>query len=89
MMPGSIRGRLGLLMLASITMVWAIALGWSYREATREVGEWDDARLVQLAQFIVLLDQHDLAVLSRTRIDARTEYGDANGRDGDKSPSLP
>jgi two-component system sensor histidine kinase QseC len=86
MMPASIRGRLGLLMFASIALVWAIALGWSYREATREVGEWDDARLVQLAQFIVLLDQHDLAVLSRTRIDARTEYGDANGRDGDKSP---
>ena len=90
MMPGSIRGRLALLVLASITLVWAITLGWSYREATREVGEWDDARLVQLAQFIVLLDQNDLSVLSRTRLDARTEYGrrpgHANGNDGDKSP---
>ena len=86
MMPGSIRGRLGLLVFASITLVWGIALGWSYREATREVGEWDDARLVQLAQFIALLDQNDLSVLSRTHIDARTEYGHANGRDGDKSP---
>jgi len=47
-MPNSIRGRLALLVLASIALVWTIALGWSYRQATREVGEWDDARLVQL-----------------------------------------
>ena len=90
MMPRSIRSRLALLVFASITLVWAIALGWSYREATREVGEWDDARLVQLAQFIVLLDHNDLSVLASTRIDARTEYGrhpsHANDKDGDKSP---
>jgi two-component system, OmpR family, sensor histidine kinase QseC len=30
MMPGSIRGRLALLVLASITLVWAVSLGWSY-----------------------------------------------------------
>jgi two-component system sensor histidine kinase QseC len=89
-MPKSIRGRLALLLLASIALVWTIALGWSYRQATREVAEWDDARLVQLAQLIVLLDQNDLSVLARTRIDARTEYGHrpghANDSDGDKLP---
>jgi two-component system sensor histidine kinase QseC len=89
-MPKSIRGRLALLLLASIALVWTIALGWSYRQATREVAEWDDARLVQLAQFIALLDQNDLSVLARTRIDARTEYGHrsghANDNDGDKLP---
>jgi two-component system sensor histidine kinase QseC len=89
-MPKSIRGRLALLVLASITLVWTIALGWSYLQATREVADWDDARLVQLAQFIVLLDQNDLSVLSRTRIDGRTEYahrpGHANDSDGDKLP---
>jgi len=90
MMPGSIRSRLALLMFLSITLVWTIALGWSYRQATREVAEWDDARLVQLAQFIVLLNQADLLVLSKTRLDARTEYsrhpGRATARDGDEAP---
>jgi two-component system, OmpR family, sensor histidine kinase QseC len=89
-MSNSIRGRLALLVLASIALVWTIALGWSYRQATREVGEWDDARLVQLAQLIVLLDQNDLSVLSMIRIDARTEYGHRPGHvsdsDGDKLP---
>ncbi|SDI89732.1 ATP-binding protein [Paraburkholderia phenazinium] len=90
MMPRSIRGRLALLVLASIALVWTIALGWSYRQATREVAEWDDARLVQLAQFIVLLDQADLSVLANTRIDARTEYSrhpnGATATDGDEAP---
>jgi two-component system, OmpR family, sensor histidine kinase QseC len=89
-MPNSIRGRLALLVLASITLVWTIALGWSYRQATREVAEWDDARLVQLAQFIVLLDQNDLSILSKARIDARTEYSRHPTRvtatDGDEAP---
>ena len=89
-MPNSIRGRLALLVLASITLVWTIALGWSYRQATREVAEWDDARLVQLAQFIVLLDQNDLSILSKARIDARTEYSRhptrATAADGDETP---
>ena len=35
-MPGSIRGRLAPLVLASIALVWTIALDWSYRQATRE-----------------------------------------------------
>lgn len=90
MMPRSIRGRLALLVLASIILVWTIALGWSYRQATREVAEWDDARLVQLAQFIVLLDQTDLSVLSKSRLDARTEYSRhptrATAEDGDEAP---
>jgi two-component system sensor histidine kinase QseC len=57
--PKSIRGRLAIPVRASIALVWTIALGSSYRHATREVAEWDDARLVQLAQFNVLLDQND------------------------------
>jgi hypothetical protein len=72
-MPNSIRGRLALLVLASITLVWTIALGWSYLLATREVAEWDSARLVQLAQFIVLLDQNDLSILSNARNTAVTQ----------------
>jgi two-component system sensor histidine kinase QseC len=73
-MPASIRRRLMLLILASIVLVWTITLAWSYRQATHEVGEWDDARLVQFAQVLVLLDQHDLSTLSNTRIDVRDEY---------------
>lgn len=89
-MPTSIRGRLAMLVLASITLVWIFAFGWSYRQAAREVGEWDDARLVQLAQVLVLLDTNDLSILSRTRLDARNEYrhagSGANEEDGDKTP---
>ncbi|MGI4812343.1 MAG: ATP-binding protein [Janthinobacterium lividum] len=63
-----------LLMLTSIILVWGVALIWSYRQASHEVGEWDDARLVQLASLLARLDQNDLAALARTRIDARNEY---------------
>lgn len=90
MMPTSIRGRLALLVLASLALVWSLALGLSYHQAKHEIAEWDDARLAQLAQFLVLLDQNDLDVLAKARIDARNEYGRLSAHphddDGDKSP---
>ncbi|HEY1996286.1 ATP-binding protein [Paraburkholderia sp.] len=89
-MPVSIRRRLALLVLASIGVVWSAALGLSYMQATREVAEWDDARLVQLAQLLVRLDQNDLVLLARTHLDARDEYPHdgrvADDDDGDESP---
>jgi two-component system, OmpR family, sensor histidine kinase QseC len=89
-MPTSIRRRLALLVLASLAVVWSLALGLSYHQAKHEIAQWDDARLAQLAQFLVLLDQNDLDILAKTRIDARNEYGhksaQPNDDDGDKSP---
>lgn len=70
----SIRTRQTVLTLASISVVWCTAWLLSYRQAEREVAAWDDARLVQLAQMLVLLDQRDLLALSNRRIDVRNEY---------------
>ncbi|CAD6558419.1 hypothetical protein LMG28727_06627 [Paraburkholderia kirstenboschensis] len=46
-MSASIRQRLMLLVLATIALVWAIALASSYGQATREVAEWEGARLAK------------------------------------------
>ena len=84
-MPASIRRHLMLLVFASIALVWGIALLSSFRHATHEVEEWEDARLAEFAQTLTLLDQNDLTVLSKTHIDARDEYSRAgsNGADDD------
>lgn len=90
MITASVRRRLMLLVFGSIAVVLSITLACSYRAATREVDGWDDARLVQVAHMLALLDQRDLSALSRTQIDARDEYSDdsagASDEDGDKRP---
>ena len=91
MMGASIRRRLVLLVLASIVLIWGIALVSSYRQATREVGEWEEARLAELAQILALLDQRNLTTLANARIDVREEEkgGDPGANDLDDDDSLP
>ncbi len=91
MMGASIRRRLVLLVLASIVLMWGIALVSSYRQATREVGEWEDARLAELAQILALLDQRNLVTLANARIDVREEErgGEPGANDSDDDDSLP
>ncbi|MGF6772304.1 two-component system sensor histidine kinase QseC [Paraburkholderia sp. GAS199] len=90
-MIGSIRRRLVLLVLASIVLIWGIALMSSYRQATREVGEWEEARLAELAQILAILDQHNLNTLANARIDVREEEkgGDPGANDDDDDDTLP
>ncbi|MFM0724708.1 ATP-binding protein [Paraburkholderia strydomiana] len=91
MMGASIRRRLMLLVLASIVLIWGIALVSSYRQATREVGEWEEARLAELAQILALLDQRNLTTLANARIDVREEEkgGDPGASDLDDDDTLP
>jgi two-component system sensor histidine kinase QseC len=90
MIMASVRRRLMLLVFGSIAVVLSFTLACSYRAATHEVDKWDDARLMQVAHMLALLDQKDLSALSRTHIDARDEYSDnstnASDEDGDKRP---
>ncbi|CAB3710156.1 ATP-binding protein [Paraburkholderia rhynchosiae] len=90
-MGASIRRRLMLLVLGSIALVWAIALASSYRQATREVAEWEEARLTELAQMLALLDQSNLATLANARIDVREEErgGETGANNSDDDDSLP
>ncbi|WP_175052908.1 ATP-binding protein [Paraburkholderia sediminicola] len=91
MMSASIRRRLMLLVLASIALIWGIALITSYRQATREVGEWEEARLAELAQILALLDERNLTTLANARIDVREEEkgGEPGANDSDDDDSLP
>ncbi|MFL9894508.1 ATP-binding protein [Paraburkholderia sp. RL17-381-BIF-C] len=91
MMGASIRRRLVLLVLASIVLMWGIALVSSYRQAVREVSEWEGARLAELAQILALLDERNLTTLANARIDVREEEkgGDPGANDSDDDDSLP
>ncbi|CAD6512459.1 ATP-binding protein [Paraburkholderia metrosideri] len=90
-MGASIRRRLVLLVLASIVLCWGIALTSSYRQATHELGEWEDARLAELAQILALLDQRNLTTLANARIDVREEEqgGEPGANDLDDDDALP
>jgi hypothetical protein len=70
-MGASIRRRLVLLVLASIVLCWGIALISSYRQATREVSEWENARLAELSQMLALLDQRNLTTLMHASMCAK------------------
>lgn len=70
----SIRRRLMWLILVSVGAVWAVMFAWSFSNATHEVGEWDDARLIQIAHLLAQLDDPSLARLASTGIDVRNEY---------------
>ncbi|MFM0740204.1 ATP-binding protein [Paraburkholderia xenovorans] len=91
MISASIRRRLVLLVLASIVLIWGIALVSSYRQAKREVGEWEGARLTEIAQILALLDQSNLNTLAKARIDVREEEkaGEPGANDSDDDDALP
>jgi two-component system, OmpR family, sensor histidine kinase QseC len=88
---GSIRRRLVLLVLASIVLIWGIALISSYDRAKREVGKWEGARLIEVAQILALLDQTNLNTLAKARIDVREEEkgGEAGANNSDDDDALP
>jgi two-component system, OmpR family, sensor histidine kinase QseC len=90
-MSASIRRRLVLLVLASIVLIWGIALISSYRQAKREVGEWEGARLTEIAQILALLDPSNLNTLAKARIDVREEEkgGEPGASDSDDDDALP
>ncbi|MBC8749451.1 MULTISPECIES: ATP-binding protein [Paraburkholderia] len=91
MIGPSIRRRLVLLVLASIAIVWGGALVSSYRLATREVAQWEEARLAELAQILALLDPASLATLANARIDVREEEkgGEPGANELDDDDALP
>jgi two-component system sensor histidine kinase QseC len=90
-MSPSIRRRLVLLVLASIVLIWGVALVSSYRQAKHEIGEWEEARLAELAQILALLDQRNLTTLANARIDVREEEkgGEPGASDSDDDDALP
>jgi two-component system sensor histidine kinase QseC len=90
-MSASIRRRLVLLVLTSIVLIWGIALISSYRQASREVGKWEAARLAELAQILALLDARNLTTLANARIDVREEEkgGEPGASNSDDDDTLP
>ena len=60
----SIRRRLVLLLSASVALVWAGMLAWTYVDTREEVAEQADARLEEGARTIMLLDLGRLASLA-------------------------
>jgi two-component system sensor histidine kinase QseC len=87
----SIRRRLMWMIFVGLSLVWTIAVVSSYRQATREVDEWEEARLAELAQILALLNQSDLVTLANARIDVREEErgGDPGANDDDDDDTLP
>ncbi|SAL83072.1 GHKL domain protein [Caballeronia choica] len=75
-MTGSIRQRLMLLVLASVSVVWVAALVSSYRQAVHEVSEWDDARIDQAARTLMLVNTNDLAALTEDGAHSSDDDGD-------------
>ncbi|RQV00292.1 hypothetical protein DF047_33105 [Burkholderia cenocepacia] len=91
MIAGSIRRRVSLMAIGCVTVVWLVAVFGSFRHATREIGEWEDARLVEYASLLAQLAPGDLDRLARFPPDARMELarGDASAgpeADGDRLP---
>lgn len=79
--PG-IRRRLVMLLSASVALVWAGMLAWSYFDTREEVAEQADARLEEGARTIMLLDLSKLAAL------AKSPAGAADGDDDDDDDEL-
>ncbi|WP_175837159.1 ATP-binding protein [Burkholderia anthina] len=93
MISRSIRHRVSLMALGCVTVVWLVAVFSSFRHATREIGEWEDARLVEYASLLVNLSPADLDRLAHDPPDARIEldhgastHGAAPDTDGDRLP---
>ncbi|BCZ77731.1 two-component system, OmpR family, sensor histidine kinase QseC [Paraburkholderia steynii] len=85
----SIRRRLMWLILVSVGAVWAVMFAWSFNNATREVDEWDRARLIQLAHLLARLDDPNLARLATGGIDVRNEYSRASPALDDDTDARP
>ncbi|WP_175718895.1 ATP-binding protein [Burkholderia anthina] len=89
MISRSIRRRVSLMALGCVTVVWLVAVFSSFRHATREIGEWEDARLVEYASLLVNLSPADLDRLARVPPDARVELdrgASTRAADGDRLP---
>ncbi|WP_192389816.1 ATP-binding protein [Burkholderia cepacia] len=87
----SIRRRVSSMALGCVTVVWLVAVFGSFRYATREIGEWEDARLVEYASLLVNLSPADLDRLARVPPDARVELDRRGSKpapetDGDRLP---
>ncbi|WP_052392017.1 ATP-binding protein [Paraburkholderia bannensis] len=73
MIAHSIHRRLSLFVLLCVSAVWGLAVFGSFRYASREVQEWEDARLVEYATFIARLDAADVEQFARLPINAQIE----------------
>jgi two-component system sensor histidine kinase QseC len=87
----SIRRRVSLMALGCVGVVWIVAVFGAFRHASREIGEWEDARLVEYASLLVRLDSTDLDRFARLPPDARVELARSGARsgietDGDRLP---
>lgn len=72
----SIRRRLVLLLLGSLLLVWGWTLAYSFRNATHEVDEWENARLVQVARTLMFADVDGLKRLAQEKWDEEDDDGD-------------
>ncbi|KWF25113.1 hypothetical protein WT56_22795 [Burkholderia pseudomultivorans] len=89
MMSRSIRRRVSLMAVGCVTVVWIAAVFGSFRHATREIGEWDDARLVEYASLLAVLSPGDLDRLARSPPDSRVELPGRSSdpeNDSDRQP---
>ncbi|WP_027796006.1 ATP-binding protein [Paraburkholderia acidipaludis] len=87
----SIRHRLSSTILCCVTLVWLVAVYGCFRNASREVQEWEDARLVEYAALIVHLSPTDLNRFAHFPLDARVELDASDARhaptiDSDRLP---
>lgn len=87
MMSHSIRRRLSLTVLSCVSIVWIVAVFSGFRNASREVHEWEDARLVEYASLIARLDATDLNQFVRFPIDVRFEIAPPAPASGDDTDS--
>ncbi|RQG99840.1 ATP-binding protein [Paraburkholderia dinghuensis] len=76
MMSRSIRRRLSLTILSCVSVVWIVAVFSSFQHASREVQEYEDARLVEYAVLFARLDDADLDRFVRFPLDVRLEVAD-------------
>jgi two-component system, OmpR family, sensor histidine kinase QseC len=90
MMSRSIRRRLSLTVLSCVSIVWIVAVFSGFRHASREVREWEDARLVEYAALIARLDTADLNQFAHTPFDVRFELSRPDRPNGEAdSDRLP
>lgn len=73
----SIRRRLVLLLLGSLLLVWGWTLAYSFRNATHEVNEWENARLVQMARTLMFADVDGLKRLAQEKWGDKDDDGDS------------
>ncbi|MFM0327612.1 ATP-binding protein [Caballeronia glebae] len=81
----SVRHRLMLLILSSVSLSWMAMFGWSFHSTRLEVTRWDETRLVQLAPLLVQINASDLARLAEHGVDGRNEVPAPNGQTGPDS----